>query len=119
MYPRRELSELAARKALLQARIAVHRAQCLDAAEEIARPLALVDRGLALWRRVSPMVKLLTAPAGLLLTQWLKRRAVGAGATKTGKFAAVMSALPMILRGVKMVQQMRGAKREHQPAGAD
>lgn len=115
MYPSGQLAELATRKAMLQARIAVRRWECAAAAVELARPVALLDRGIELWRRVSPIVKVVVVPAGLFLTQLLRRRSAAAAATKGGKMAAVMAALPVILRGVHMVQEMRDAKR---PAAA-
>jgi hypothetical protein len=111
MYPSRQLTELAARKTLLQARIAVRRWECASAAAQIARPIALIDRGIALWRRISPVIKILGIPAGIFLVQFFKRRGARTAAKKSGKMAAVMAALPMILRGVKMMQEMRGAHR--------
>jgi hypothetical protein len=111
MYPSRQLTELAARKTLLRARIAVRRWECAAAATQIARPIALLDRGVALWHRISPVIKMLGIPAGLFLIQFFKRRGARNAAKKSGKMGAVMAALPMILRGVKMVQEMRGAHR--------
>ena len=111
MYPRGQLTELAARKTLLQARIAVRRWECAAAMVEIARPLAFVDRGVAAWRRISPIVKVLAIPAGVFLTQFFRRKGARTAAKKSGRMAAVMAALPVILRGVKMVQEMRAAHR--------
>lgn len=119
MYPRGQLSELETRKALLQARIAVRRWECAAAAAEIARPIAFIDRGVALWKRVSPLVKALVIPGGIFIAQWFKRKDAGAAARKSGKLAAVLGALPMIMQGWKLVQEMRAARREAaEPAGA-
>ena len=111
MYPTGKLTELATRKAVLQARIAVRRWECAAAAVELARPVALLDRGIAAWRRISPIVKLLIVPGGLFLTQWLRKRNPAAAAKKTGKMAAVMAAWPLVLQGWKMVQDIRAAKK--------
>jgi hypothetical protein len=111
MYPRGQLAELAAKKTLLQARIAVRRWECAAAAAQIAKPIALIDRGLAAWRRISPIVKVLAIPAGVFLAQFFKRHSARTAAKKSGKMAAVMAALPMILRGLKMAQEMRAAHR--------
>jgi hypothetical protein len=106
MYPKGELDELAERKMLLQARIAVRRWECAAAAVEVARPIAFLDRGIEMWQRVSPIVKFLALPAGLFLTRFIKPRGVRAGVRKTGKIAAFLSALPMIIRVVKMGLQI-------------
>ena len=109
MYPRGELDALAARKALLQARIAVRRWEVAQAASRLARPLAMVDRGLQMWRSISPFVKLLALPGGLLLTKFLKSRRPAAS-TKKGLLATALGAMPLIFRGVKLVHEMRAAK---------
>jgi hypothetical protein len=69
MYPARELTRLAARKAALQRTIALHRAQCIGAAARAARPLAWIDRMLAWWRRLPPLATFAAAPLGWLLTR--------------------------------------------------
>jgi hypothetical protein len=74
MYPDGELSRLAAAKAVIRMDIAVRRAECVQAAAEVARPLEWLDRVLALWRRVSPMAKVAIVPLGLLLRRWVMRR---------------------------------------------
>src|SRR5687768_705988 len=98
MYPSGQLSDLSTRKALLRARIAVRRWECAAAAAEIGRPIAIIDRGIALWKRVSPLVKALIIPGGIFVAQWFKRRDAGAAAKKTGKLTAILGALPMILQ---------------------
>jgi hypothetical protein len=75
MYPREELTVLATRKAVLLDRIYVRREACVAAAVRVARPIELLDRGVARWRRVSPLVKLAAVPLGFLLRRTLKRRA--------------------------------------------
>jgi hypothetical protein len=108
MFPNQELTDLAQRKALLQANIAHCRIECRAAAAELTRPLALVDRGFAIWRRISPAVKLFAIPAGLLLGRFFGRgRLTGGG--RGGKFATVMSLLPLILRGAKLYGAARTA----------
>jgi hypothetical protein len=74
MYPDRELSRLAAAKAVIRMDIAVRRVECAQAAAEVARPLEWLDRALAFWRRVSPLAKLAVVPLGLLLRRWVLRR---------------------------------------------
>lgn len=66
MYPERELSRLAAHKAVLRSNIALRRATCAQAAARVAQPLRWVDRGVAVWRRLSPLTRLAAVPLGLL-----------------------------------------------------
>lgn len=104
MYPRRELAQLATRKALLQARIEVRRWECARSANELSRPVALIDRGIELWHRLSPVVKLMGLPMALLGARRILRRA---GRGKWSKLAAL---LPAVVRGVRIVKQMRAAR---------
>jgi len=67
MYPDLELTRLAALKAGLRQRIGVQRTQCVLAATQVLRPLAWLDRALALWDRVSPLAKIAAIPLGFLL----------------------------------------------------
>jgi hypothetical protein len=71
MYPQGELTALAARKAALHRRIAYHRAQCQLASAGLAQPLQWADRGLALWRRLSPYFKVAAVPLALLVKKKL------------------------------------------------
>ena len=103
MYPSGELNLLAARKALLQARIALRRYECAAAAAELTRPIAAIDRGLATWHRISPFVKILGVPLGLLVTRIISRKKQGKPTGKS-KFAAFMTALPIIIRGVNLAK---------------
>ena len=105
MYPRRELAALAARKAIVQARIEVRRWECAQAAVELSRPIAMVDRGIDLWRRISPFVKLMGLPMAILGT----RKALRMG---RGKWSKLATMLPAILRGARIVMQMRAAARD-------
>jgi hypothetical protein len=67
MHPGRELNRLAGLKAARQRGIAYHRAQCATAAARVLQPVEWVDEKLAVWRRLSPIAKLLAIPVGLLL----------------------------------------------------
>lgn len=116
MYPSGELKELAQRKMLIQARIAVRRYECARAAAELAKPLALIDRGISTWQRISPLVKLLAVPGGFFLSRVLKGRSGGKGPRKRGKLGMIMTVLPLILRGVKMAKQFQAAHQAHKSA---
>jgi hypothetical protein len=74
MYPDRELTRLAAYKAALRRDISLRRAQCAKAAARVAQPLEWLDRVLAFWRRLSPLVKFAALPLGLLLKRSLAPR---------------------------------------------
>jgi hypothetical protein len=74
MYPDRELTRLAAYKAALRRDIALHRAQCARVAAQVAQPLEWLDRMLAFWRRLSPLVRFAAPPLGLLLKRSLPPR---------------------------------------------
>ena len=74
MYPDRELTRLAAYKAALRRDIALRRAQCAVAAARVAQPLEWLDRMLAFWRRLSPLVKFAALPLGFLLKRSLAPR---------------------------------------------
>ena len=112
MYPRGELDLLAARKALLQTRIAIRRWEVAAAATEITRPIAAIDRGLAVWHRISPFVKVLGIPLGLLLTRIVSRKRQGKSTGKS-KFAAFMTALPLIIRGVNLAKHALSVHAAH------
>ena len=74
MYPDRELTRLAAYKAALRRDVALRRAQCAVAAARVAQPLEWLDRMLAFWRRLSPLVKFVALPLGFLLKRSLAPR---------------------------------------------
>ncbi len=111
MYPSGQLSELAARKTILQARIAVRRWECAVAAVELARPIAAVDRGVAAWHQLLPIVKLLAVPVGVWLARLSQRSTpLEPEAKRNGKVAAALAALPLILQAVKLVQEFRAIR---------
>ena len=113
MYPSGALAELAERKRLLRASIALRRSECQLAAADLARPIGWIDRGVELWHRFSPMLKILLVPGAFAVGKILRGRAHGgngAASRPRGKIATVMAALPLIMRGVKLVSALR-AKR--------
>jgi len=67
MYPQRELTRLTAYKAALQRDIARDRAICVAAAAHVAQPFELIDRTIALWRRISPLAMIAAVPLGFLV----------------------------------------------------
>lgn len=111
MFPKEELNQLARQKALLQARIALCRIECRVAAAELARPIVLVDRGVEIWRKISPFAKLVAVPVGLLLGRTLGG-GPSPGGGRRGKLATIVSLLPLILRGVKLFAAARTALAE-------
>lgn len=117
MYPHGELSRLAARKTLLQARIALRRLECTIEAAGVARPVAAIDRALQTWHRISPFVKILGVPLGLILTRIFARKRKGKPTGKS-KFAALMTALPIIVRVVNMLKDARAPRASRPATGA-
>ena len=109
MYPSGDLAELAARKSILQARIAVRRWECAVAAAELARPVAVVDRGVQMWHRIAPFLKFLAIPGGFLFARGLRRRGGARRPARKGRLATILSMLPVVMRGTKMVMEMRAA----------
>jgi hypothetical protein len=69
MYPQRELSRLAARKAILRHRISLHRAECVDAAANLAVPIEWIDSVLAFLKRMKPLAMLAAVPIGALIAR--------------------------------------------------
>jgi hypothetical protein len=67
VYPADQLTRLAGRKAVLRRHIARHRDTCVQAATRVVQPLAWLDRMLAHWRQLSPLVPLAALPLGFLL----------------------------------------------------
>lgn len=111
MFPKEELNQLARQKALLQARIALCRIECRVAAAELARPIVLVDRGVEIWRKISPFAKLVAVPVGLLLGRTLGG-GPSPGGGRRGKLATIVSLLPLLLRGAKLFAAARTALAE-------
>jgi hypothetical protein len=66
MYPERELTRLAARKAVLRMRIGLRRVQCAEAAARVARPLEWLDRAREFLRKIQPLALLAAVPVGIL-----------------------------------------------------
>ncbi len=74
MYPRTELTELAACKARVRQRIAMQRWQLALDAHRAIRPLELLDKAYEKWRQISPWAKLAAVPVGFLLKQALLKK---------------------------------------------
>lgn len=74
MYPRPDLIRLAGHKAALRRRIAARRAECDGLVIRVLQPLAWLDRGAALWRRVSPFARYAVIPLALMLKHRLAPR---------------------------------------------
>jgi len=65
MYPQRELTRLALRKAELRRDIALNRLQCVAAAGRVAQPLAWLDRMVAFCQKISPFMLVAAVPLAL------------------------------------------------------
>jgi hypothetical protein len=74
MYPQAELRVLAARKAALRHRIHEGRVECAEAIVTLARPIEWLDRALAQWKKLSPVLKLAAVPLVLLLKRKMAPR---------------------------------------------
>jgi len=74
MYSRRELTRLGLHKAVLRQRIGHSREQWAEAAAAAARPVAWLDRVVALWRRFSPVAKSVAGPLALAFGGYVVRR---------------------------------------------
>jgi hypothetical protein len=109
MYPSGELTRLAQRKSVIQARIAVRRWETAAAVLDVARPIAYIDRAIELWRRVSPFLKFLAVPAGIMVTRMLTRRKRPHAPRRKGKIAMLLTVLPLIFRGLKMAKALQTA----------
>jgi hypothetical protein len=101
MYPTAELTDLAARKAVLRAKILVDRQRCCVQATEAARPLHLIDRVVTQWRKIPPIAKIAVLPLGLLL-----RRAVAARG-KEKIMGRAMRFVPMVMNALKILKTAR------------
>lgn len=64
MYPAKELAYLAKRKIVVRRKIVLHRSECTEAAVQLTRPIAWLDRAIALGRRIRPLLQYV-APFGL------------------------------------------------------
>jgi hypothetical protein len=74
VYPAQELTRLAGRKAALHRVITRRRAQCAEAAANVARPLVWLDRMMGYWRQLSPLARLAVVPLGLVVQRTLFSR---------------------------------------------
>ena len=101
MYPRRELIRLAVHKAARRRDIALHRAGCAAAGARLARPLAWVDRLMAVWRQLSPLAPFAALPLGLLLKS--------SSAPKPRWLGRLLHWAPVVLAAVR---GLRGAARD-------
>ncbi len=80
MYAHRELIRLSVHKGILRRRIARRRAECVTAAAGLLRPVAWLDRAIALWRRFAPFAPLAAVPLGFLFKRAAAPRASVLGA---------------------------------------
>ena len=74
MYPDGDLVRLDAHKAVLRRRIDARRDDCAVALRGVERPLAWLDRAVALWRRLRPFAALAVIPLTLLAKRALLPR---------------------------------------------
>ena len=101
MYPRAELDRLEMRKALLQARIGVRRFQCAEHAAGFARPLRAIDNLTARWHQVSPWMKLVGIPLGVIAGRRMSKRG------QDGKLSAFLKYVPIALQTMKLLTKAR------------
>lgn len=100
MYPSGELRILAARKALLEARIAARRWQCAQHSARLAQPIAWIDRAYTQWSRISPVVKALGVPLLFGLGRRMAKR-------RGGMVSGVLRYAPLVLQGWRMFAKSR------------
>jgi len=74
MYPGQELNHLALRKAALRRGIALRRVHLTAEWMRVTRPVAWVDRLVAIGRRLSPLVLVAALPLGRLVVRSLLSR---------------------------------------------
>lgn len=110
MYAERELADLAQRKSLVQARIAVRRLQCRLDAAQLAVPLGTVDKAVAFWRQLSPLVKTVGIPVALLGLRRFFGGGTKSGAVPKSRLAALLSALPIILRLIRTWREVSATR---------
>jgi hypothetical protein len=67
MYPQPQLIRLAAYKTALRRDIVLHRDQCVAAAARVEQPLVLLDRMLALIRRLSSFALIAAVPLAFFI----------------------------------------------------
>jgi hypothetical protein len=67
MYPERELSLLATRKAVLRGKIAHRRIQTSADLAQLTKPLEIMDKAAELWRKIPSLAKLAVVPVALVV----------------------------------------------------
>jgi len=67
MYPHEQLIWLGHHKAALRRRIMLRRIRCAAAAAEVVQPLLWLDQAVSQWRKLSPLLKFVAVPLGVLL----------------------------------------------------
>ena len=103
MFTHRELSRLADRKALLQLDIALQRAECVEAASRVARPLEWLDRAIAFWKRISPLARMAIVPLAMLAGRKLRPR--------LGILGSVLRWGPLVASAVRGMGAASGGRR--------
>lgn len=93
MYAHRELIRLGVHKGILRRRIASRRTECVVAAAGLLRPVAWLDRAIALWRRVAPFAPFAAVPLGLLFKR--------AAAPRPSVLGAVLRWAPVVFGAVR------------------
>ena len=93
MYPRRELAVLAEARLRLRRRIARRREECAVAAQTVVQPLRWLDSAVALWRRITPLVRIALIPLGAVVGGKLFRQA--------GKVRTVLRWAPLLFQAVR------------------
>lgn len=99
MYPDGELKRLARHKEILRERISLRREECAIAAAAAARPLAWLDRVVALWRQIRPLARVAAIPLGLLAKRLFFPR--------LRLFTSLFRWAPAIFGAVKLASAMR------------
>jgi hypothetical protein len=94
------LTALAASKAALRQRITRHREECARAAGRIAQPLQWLDSVADRWRHLSPLLKAVALPLGVLLN-----RAV---APRPGVISTLLRWGPLALGAVRGLRHRAG-----------
>jgi len=77
MYPQADLNILAFRKQALIHRIRMRRDECEIHAREVLKPVVWAEGLYEKWRAISPLVKLVAVPAGLMATRKLMPKVGG------------------------------------------
>ena len=102
MYPTGQLNESARRKEALRVKIAARRAECGAYAEQVARPIAAIDRIAAQWKRVAPYAKLAAIPLGFLL-----QRRLAAKQARTGGWRRWLKLAPVAMSAARLWERVR------------